>query len=97
MVKISPSNAGSAGSIPSKGTKIPHALGPRNQNIRQKLCCNKFNEDFKKMVHIKKKKNLEKEGQEMTRDEHIIYNWPFSSKKKFCCWEIRFVVWEGDG
>ena len=50
------------------------------------------------MAHIKKKKkNLEREGQAMTRDEHITYNWPFSSKKKFCCWEIRFVVWEGDG
>ena len=27
MVKSPPSNAGDAGSIPSQGTKIPHAMG----------------------------------------------------------------------
>ena len=29
MVKTSPSNAGVAGSIPSWGAKIPHALQPK--------------------------------------------------------------------
>ena len=96
LVKISPSNAGSASLIPSKGTKIPLALRPRNQNIRQKLCCNKFNEDFKKWSTSKKKK-LEKEGQKWQGMNIIIYNWPFTSKKNFCCWETRFVVWESDG
>ena len=46
MVKTSPSNAGGSGSIPVQGTKIPHASGPKNRNIKQKQC-NKFNEDFK--------------------------------------------------
>ena len=27
--------------------KIPHAPGPRNQNIKQKQYCNKFCKDFK--------------------------------------------------
>ena len=47
MVKTSPSNAGGAGSIPGQGAKIPHALGPKKQNVRQKQYCNKFNKDFK--------------------------------------------------
>ena len=33
------------------GAKIPHALGSKYQNIKQKQCCNKFNKAFK-MVHI---------------------------------------------
>ena len=57
MVKISPSNAGGASSIPVRGAKIPHASWPKNQNIKQEQYCNKFNKDFKKkMVHVKKKK-----------------------------------------
>ena len=48
------------GLIFSWETNIPHALGPKNQNIKQKQCCSKFNKGFK-MVHInikkKKKKN----------------------------------------
>ena len=35
-VKISPSSAGGAGSIPGRGAKIPHASQTRNQNIKQK-------------------------------------------------------------
>ena len=27
------------------GAKIPHALRPKNQNIKQKQCYNKFNQD----------------------------------------------------
>ena len=30
MVKILPSNAGGAGSIPGQGTKTPHVLQPKN-------------------------------------------------------------------
>ena len=33
VVKISISNAGSAGSILSKGTRVPHASWPKTQNI----------------------------------------------------------------
>ena len=47
VVKTSPSNAGGAGSIPGRGAKIPHASRPKNQNIKQRQYCNKFNTDFK--------------------------------------------------
>ena len=60
MVKTSPSSAGGAGSIPGRGAKIPHASQPKNQNIKQKQYCNKFNKDFKNGPH-QKKKNLKKE------------------------------------
>ena len=39
-------NAGGVGSIPSWGAKIPHALQSKNQNIKQKQYCNKFNKGF---------------------------------------------------
>ena len=54
MVKTSPSRAGGAGSIPGRGAKIPHASWPRNQNIKQKQYCNKFNKDSKNGPHQKK-------------------------------------------
>ena len=47
MIKTSPSNAGDASSIPGRGVKITHALGLKNQNIKQKQYCDKFNKDFK--------------------------------------------------
>ena len=47
------SNAGDMGSIPDHGAKSQYTLWPKNQNIKQKQYCNKFNKDFK-MVHIKK-------------------------------------------
>ena len=34
VIKTSPFNAEDMGSIPDQGTKIPHALRPKNQNIR---------------------------------------------------------------
>ena len=48
-------NAGGTGSIPGQGAKIPHASGPKNQNIKQKQYYNKFNKDFKNGPHQKKK------------------------------------------
>ena len=48
VVKISPSSAGGVGSIPGRGTKIPHALRPKTQNTKQKQYYNKCNKDFKK-------------------------------------------------
>ena len=53
MVKTSPCNAGGVGSIPSRGAKIPHASGPKNENIKQKQYCNRFNKDFKNGPHQK--------------------------------------------
>ena len=63
MVKTSPSNAGGVGSIPGWGAKIPHASQPKNQNIKQKQYCNKFNKDFKNgpdQKILKKKKTTRK-------------------------------------
>ena len=57
MVKTSPSSAGGAGSIPGRGAKIPHASQPKNQNIKQKHHCKKFNKDLKNGPHPKKKKS----------------------------------------
>ena len=60
MVKTSLSNAEGAGSIPGQGAKIPHAQRPKNQNIKQKQYCNKFNKDFKNGPHQKKLKKKKK-------------------------------------
>ena len=37
VVKTLPSNAEGASSIPGWGAKIPHALGPKNQNMKQAI------------------------------------------------------------
>ena len=58
VVETVPSSAGGAASIPGQGAKIPHALWPKIQNIKQKQYCNKFNKDFKNDPH--QKKNLKK-------------------------------------
>ena len=62
MVKTLLSNAGGEGSIPGWGAKIPHASWPKNQNIKQKQYCKKFNKDFKNGPYpensFKKKKNV---------------------------------------
>ena len=56
MVKISPSNAGSVGLIPAQGAGIPHACGQKkNQNVKQRQYCNKFNKGFKNGPNQKKK------------------------------------------
>ena len=63
MLKTLPSKAGNMGSIPGRGTKIPHALQPKIQNIEQRQYCNKFNKNykngphFKKIIFLKKKKS----------------------------------------
>ena len=41
VVKTSPSNAGSVGSVPGQEAKIPHISMGKNQNINQKHHCNK--------------------------------------------------------
>ena len=55
MVETSPSNSGGMGLIPDRGAKIPHASRPKNQNIKQKQYCNKFNKDFLKKWSTSKK------------------------------------------
>ena len=44
MVKTLPSSAGGVGLIPGQGAKIPRALRPKNQNIKQKPYCNKVSD-----------------------------------------------------
>ena len=56
MVKTLPSNAWRAGSNPARGAKTPHALWPKNQNVKRKQCCKKFNKDFVSGPHQKKRK-----------------------------------------
>ena len=48
VVKTSPSNARAASLIPGQGAEITYASGPKNQSIKQKQYCKKFNKDFKK-------------------------------------------------
>ena len=57
MVKTLSSNAGSVDSIPGCGDKIPNTLRPKNQNIKQKQYCNKFNKVF---INDLNEKNLKK-------------------------------------
>ena len=46
MVKTSPSSAEGVGSNPACGTKIPHALWPKTQNLTRQHC-NKLNKDIR--------------------------------------------------
>ena len=56
MIKPLSSIAGERGPgtsvTPCQGTKIPHALWPPNQDIKQKQYCNKFNKRFKSLQAI---------------------------------------------
>ena len=56
-VKTSSSTARAEGLISGQVAKIPQALWPKSQTIKQKQCCNKFRKDFKNGPH-QKKKNL---------------------------------------
>ena len=68
VVKTSRSDAWGAVSIPGQGAKIQYASPPKKkkkkkikkpQTMKQKQYCDKFNADFKKMVHINKKSKKE--------------------------------------
>ena len=54
VVKTSPSNVGVRvwSLVGELRSHMPR--GQKNQNIKQKQYCNKFNKDLKKMVHMKK-------------------------------------------
>ena len=72
MVKLPPSNAGVAGSIPGSGAEIPPATWPKIQNIKQKQYCNKFSKDFSNSPHQKKKKkNLKKKTKPKNNDNVV--------------------------
>ena len=53
IVKTSHSRAGSVGLISGWGAETPYALWLKNQNMKQKLHCNKFNKDLKKKKNFK--------------------------------------------
>ena len=55
VVGTSPSNTEGGGLVPSPGAGIPHAWWPKNQNIKHKQYCNKFNIHFQKWSTSKKK------------------------------------------
>ena len=48
VVRTSPSNAESVGSISGQGAKTPHAS---RQKTKQKQYCNEFNKDFQNEPH----------------------------------------------
>ena len=55
MVKTLPSNVRGASLISGQEAKIPHNLWPKkNQNIKQKQYCSKFNKHFKNSPYFKK-------------------------------------------
>ena len=60
VVEAPPCTAAGANSIPGQGVKIPHALWPKSQNMKEKQYCNKFNKDFFNGPNQKKKKKGEK-------------------------------------
>ena len=68
MVETSPSNAGDACPTSDQGAKIPHALQPINQNIKQKQYCSKFNKSFKNGPH-QKNQNKQKNSSPKTIEE----------------------------
>ena len=55
VVKTSPSSVGAQDQSLVGELRFPHAPGPKNQNIKQKLYCNKFNKDFKNEPRPKKR------------------------------------------
>ena len=58
VVKTLPSNTGCVGSIPGQGAKILHVLWLKNENMKQKQYCIKFNKGSKK----KKREGCNNEG-----------------------------------
>ena len=46
VAESSPPNAGGVSLIPGQEAKIPHASGHKNNNIKQKQYCNKYNKEF---------------------------------------------------
>ena len=55
MIKSLPFNAGDLCTTLGQEAKITHVSQPKkNQNIKQKQYCKKFNKDFKKLFVLKK-------------------------------------------
>ena len=45
-LECSASSAGFASLILDQGAQIPYASWPKNQNMKQKQCCNEYNKYF---------------------------------------------------
>ena len=83
-IKTSPSNVGSVGSIPGRGSKTPHASRPKNWNMNQKQYCNRFSKDFKNGP--REKQNENEQASCFTVDTYIQrLPWWLSGKKKYTC------------
>ena len=54
VVSTLPSKTGGVVLVPGRGTKVPHALWPKKQNIKQNQYYNKFKKGFKKWSSKKK-------------------------------------------
>ena len=61
------------------------ASQPKNQNIKQKQYCNKFNKVLKKMIHIKQKKGEMAKGKGghvlesmIAKLENVGYGWSWA-------------------
>ena len=67
MVKALPFNVEGAGLIPAWTAKIPQALLPKKQNIKQKQCYNKFNTDLKKGLYLKTERESLMRGYQWSR------------------------------
>jgi len=50
---ILPSDAEGSGLIPGEAARISHTSWSKNQNVKQKEYCDKFNKDFKNGPHQK--------------------------------------------
>ena len=75
MVKSLPSKAGGVGLIPSWGAKTPHALGPKNRNMKQKqYCIDTFEKTLKMAPHKVLKKKRSKERERMLSEHLIIFS-----------------------
>ena len=55
MVKTSPSSARCTGSIPGQEQRSHVPCDQKNQDIKQKQYCSRFNKDCKNGLHPKKK------------------------------------------
>ena len=89
VVKTLPSNTGCVGSIPGQGAKILHVLWLKNENMKQKQYCIKFNKGSKKKkravtmkVHVKNWESTMKinvsiffffTGMERYKSIHLLY------------------------
>ena len=87
MVKTLPSNAEGAGSIPGQGAKIPHALWPKNQNIKHKPDRNKL-KDLRTGSHHKKKKKLKNKTGASLGAQWLRIRLPMQGTR------VRSLVWE---